>query len=564
MGGAEPDDPSLRHTSTAAAAASTTTPATFFPKRLTDMRANYRFSPLFMNHSNKKEGNDNRPKRSVRISISPDDEEVDSMQVTMLSPINTKSTTKPDSRHSTRTEYSHKEVVDQEGEVGEEEDDNCIYTVGSVEYSVHHAVNSSSSSSCGCTTATTKSDDCDDNPLEEEGKILNHSTRTARTSPVLNNDAHLELVTDAAEAVCSGEGGSKKSVSRMGSFFKKGNTSGGDGGKTTEGNDDSGGNNFGGGGPNDINNYSGDGDKKDNNSNRNNDHRPNSTSPRDATFGPERIQFAKDSTLPIHSGPESQAPTHHPSWTPVPGTEFKVRHGPNYLKNGKKEWSCESLYEVYCVRYYRSAKGTVGGASRIMPLPELVRDNVAAAAAAAAAGGSDNVTVEENPSTPPHHPELFGTKVPDVLVVHFMLPYETPNMFKTKEDGAGGECIYYLKPSQRFLDEISGRIPPTSATKLFVRWCSECEFNAKMRGRFKCMALVRDIDRHNLSLLKSYNGKPVLITESGRVCSGSQGGVRYLEMIANGEFLQCDPRMIDMKIAAIDVVLMSQLHTILS
>ncbi len=32
------------------------------------------------------------------------------------------------------------------------------------------------------------------------------------------------------------------------------------------------------------------------------------------------------------------------------------------------------------------------------------------------------------------------------------------------------------------------------------------------------MSLVWDIERHNLSLLKSYNGKPVLITESGRVC----------------------------------------------
>jgi len=485
------------------------------------------------------EGTDDttKPKRSMRLSISPDEDEGDSMQVMLVegSPIkNTKNstTTATKSMKNAISKYVNAVAGKEEVDVNEEEEDNCIYTVGSVEYSVYHASTSSSSSTV--TTSCATSD----------------TTATAATTAALlpeldteaTNSSIAEVENAVVEASSSGEGGNnKKSVSRMGSFFKKsGNTSGGGGGGNTEGNgynDSSGG---GGGGSNDMNNHSGDG-----HNNRPNKSNSNSTSPRDATFTPERVQFAIDSTLPLHSGPESLAPTSHPSWTPVPGTEFKVRHGPNYLKTGRKENSCESLYEVYCVRYFRSAKGTVGGASRIMPLPELVssaeNNNIAAG------DGGEGVTVEENigintktveggsPPTPPHHPELFGTKVPDVLVVHFLLPYETPNMFKTKEDGAGGECIYYLKPSQRFLDEISGRRPATPATKLFVRWCSECEFNAKMRGRFKCMALVRDIDRHNLSLLKSYQGKPVLITESGRVFSGVQGGVRYLEMIANGE-----------------------------
>jgi hypothetical protein len=133
------------------------------------------------------------------------------------------------------------------------------------------------------------------------------------------------------------------------------------------------------------------------------------------------------------------------------------------------------------------------------------------------------------------HLELKGTKIPDVLVVHFMLPYEPPNMFKQKDDGQGGECVYYLRPSQRFLDEVAGRTPSTAATQLFIRWCNECHSNPDMRARFKCMALVRDIEKHNFGLLKSYNGKPVLITESGRVCSGYHGDTRYLEMTANGK-----------------------------
>jgi len=231
----------------------------------------------------------------------------------------------------------------------------------------------------------------------------------------------------------------------------------------------------------------------------------------------------------------------------VDGTEFKVRRGPNYPKHGRKENSAESLYEVYCVRYFRSGRRTVGGATRIMPLPEMGDpvggggggDNganttgEAGETAADSAGGADGVQSGDAVSGGKRHPELEGTQIPDVLVVHFMLPYEPPNMFKQKNDGPGGECVYYLRPSRRFLDELSGKIPQTPATTLFARWCGECESNLAMRSRFKCMALVRDMDRHSLGLLKNYNGKPVLITESGRACSGFHGDVRYLEMTAN-------------------------------
>lgn len=306
--------------------------------------------------------------------------------------------------------------------------------------------------------------------------------------------------------------------------------------------------------------------------NNNNPLCPSSTT----IFNKERIEFAQKSTLPIHTGSESSAPTSHPSWTPVDGTEFKVRTGPNYPKNGQKIHSGRSLYEVYAVRFYQSEKRTLGGATCIMPLPEMtpprtvkvddqqrmdqstvLRGNPFKPLASTARSSVDssllaelnesvgNVTLGENakdydvdndgmlPGGNKSHPEFKDTKIPDVLVVHFFLPYEPPNMFKQKDDGKGGECVYYLRPSQRFLDEVSGKIPPTPATKLFIKWCNECESDFKMRSRFKCMALVRDIEKHNMGLLKSYNGKPVLITESGRVNSGYHGDIRYLEMSAN-------------------------------
>ena len=73
----------------------------------------------------------------------------------------------------------------------------------------------------------------------------------------------------------------------------------------------------------------------------------------------------------------------------------------------------------------------------------------------------------------------------------------------------------------------------TAATSLFMKWCKTADFDSAMRSRFKCMALVRNLDAHNLAWIKPYNGKPVLITESGTFRRGLQDGVRFAEMSAN-------------------------------
>ena len=434
---------------------------------------------------------------------------------------------------------------------------DCLYTVGSSEYLVRDNNNNDNINvtinNAGTADATKK--------IIHDGEDEDNAAKTSRSASL--------------EAIAGGDGGgNEKKKSRMGSIFKKSGKKGGGGGKEEQGGSNNNNNNNNDKNDGDQNGQEKNeddnaGDKKDDDkddddkeTNKNNIERRFSSA---VSFTNDRIQFASESTLPLHAGSESTAPTDTPSWTPVSGTEFKVRVGPNYPKTGKKENSCPSLYEVYCVRYFRSGKRTVGGATRIMPLPGMMddmgssrssmnnvcntEDNGADDTATKSEEGEEedgdgdmkDTTAADGTSVSggKHHPELNGTKVPDVLVVHFMLPYEPPNMFKQKDDGPGGECVYYLKPSQRFLDEVSGRVPPTPATTLFVKWCAECESDFKMRSRFKCMALVRDIDKHNFGLLKSYNGKPVLITESGRVASGYHGDVRYLEMTANGKFDLC-------------------------
>ena len=374
-----------------------------------------------------------------------------------------------------------------------------------------------------------------------------------------------------------GGGRVRTNSSKMSNFAKRfSNSSASSSGSDNRQNGSSSSNDSGGGGGRDnnrhqnrdINNGNGgsNGGSGDGNNNNNDDKKKSSSSssksnPSSPNYSPERIQFANDCTLPRHSGSESTAPINTPSWTPVSGTQFKVRAGPNYAKTGNKESSLPSLYEVYNVRYFRSKTRTVSCMADIMPLPLPSSSSSSFTLSPAAAAATTPTTAGVEPQYHHHHnpyPELDGTNIPHVLIVHFTLPYESPSMFTTSDDGYGGECIYYLRPTRRFLDEVVSsssstttstndnsssvqRSRRTPATQLFINWCNTCTNNPSMRGRFKCMAIVRDIDKHNFGpLLRTYNGKPVLITDSGSALSGSSstdaiGGssTRYIELTVN-------------------------------
>eukprot|EP01082_Thalassiosira_pseudonana_P012819 g11167.t1 g11167 contig5:254580-256018(-) len=286
-------------------------------------------------------------KRSMHLSISPDDDS-ESMQVMLM-------------------ENDNNEGEEKSCGGNECKDDDCIYTVGSVDY------------------------------LSKLGGFLGRGKKggdkKSNEDSTSNNNNDGGKEDDAAGNSSNGDSG------------EQGGREGGD-------KDD------------DNHNNNDESDKK--------DKRDNTSFDPLAYFGPHRTKFAQESTLHLHSGPESTAPTTHPSWTPVDGTEFKVRTGPNYPRLGKKDNSKPSLYEVYSVRFFRSGKRTVGGATRIMPLPEMVEgvvDGVNSDAEGTEKGTKESKLLSGGNSS---HLELKGTKIPDVLVVHFMLPYEPPNMFKQK------------------------------------------------------------------------------------------------------------------------------------
>jgi len=220
---------------------------------------------------------------------------------------------------------------------------------------------------------------------------------------------------------------------------------------------------------------------------------------------------------------KTNEPVPSPSWSPITASKFQVRAGPNYKKNKRKASSMEALYEPFHVRMFTSKKGT-NHICNILPMP-----------APEATDGFPSRTLfgDKTPEVDTAVPDVLDTAVPDVLVLHVRMPKDPPSMFNATEDGRGQEMAIYLKPSERFVNEVTGCVPMTAATSLFVKWCKTADFDSAMRSRFKCMALVRNLDAHNLAWIKPYNGKPVLITESGTFRKGFQDGVRFAEMSAN-------------------------------
>lgn len=227
-------------------------------------------------------------------------------------------------------------------------------------------------------------------------------------------------------------------------------------------------------------------------------------------------------------------------WSPNSGTVFHVRQGPNYRRRKIKDYSTESMYEIIdCIAFRTDECTTPLTMVNMLPLP----------------------TFFENKGDCPQEPlsspflSLRDERLPQILIVHFQLPYEEPSLFHKKIDGKGAEVVFYLAPSQSFVNESNqnllkqGDYNPMSkfsdnsqvenvlpSTELFTEWCDNCDKIFQWRSRFKCLATVRDVEKlgNVASLIKPYNGKPVLVTESGSVKKGvTKNSLRYLEMSAN-------------------------------
>ena len=180
---------------------------------------------------------------------------------------------------------------------------------------------------------------------------------------------------------------------------------------------------------------------------------------------------------------------------------FRTRIGPNYSKHRKKESSGPALYEVYNIRVFRTNQSFEQVAEQL-PKPTAP---------------AEVAEVE----LPPH--------VPRFLYVTWNFPIGSPSFAKTPTSGPTFLLvfIFVVKASTalqlRSTSELANASP---AVKLFDSWCRDVlvngKENAEVKGRFKAIAGLYNLDEVNLSsLVKSYNAKPVLIKKTGSVTRGA-------------------------------------------
>jgi len=215
-----------------------------------------------------------------------------------------------------------------------------------------------------------------------------------------------------------------------------------------------------------------------------------------------------------------------PSWSKINGTRFSVRQ-PNYSTVKIKGTSAESLYECIGCCAFRSEL-RVGlmdssSSSSILPLPAEFSDG--------------------------DLPQLDDDRLPQMLIVHYQIPSESPSMFCKTEDGKGGSIAFYFIPSKSFCERSNAifnekqakkKTTPydgddgdddddddvdddniTNAIKLFTEFCDKSEDSSSWRSLFKIIADVKDWEKYNPpSFISKLNGKPLLVRKSAEVCRG--------------------------------------------
>lgn len=206
------------------------------------------------------------------------------------------------------------------------------------------------------------------------------------------------------------------------------------------------------------------------------------------------------------SGPDSIRTEPH-SYGSVDASTFRLRVGPNYKKNKRKEPSGPALCDLVTMDLLFGSR----------PLRRV----------------SDRFELPDVPGVT--DADTGHGHIPPVIVVNTWLPGEEPSMFGGGRGGDGGGDTYSIPLvfalSRDTLDQLQDLDTASPAVRLFSEWCRRAEDEADFRGRFKCMGMIEDVESSGVpQFIAGYNGKPALVTKSGTF---TRHGGRYIEFTIN-------------------------------
>ncbi len=180
------------------------------------------------------------------------------------------------------------------------------------------------------------------------------------------------------------------------------------------------------------------------------------------------------------------------TWGPSEHERFNIRIGPNYPKNGNKSASFPFLYDPIGVDVLRS---------------DSILCNIA-----------PNMIF---PPLPDCYDSACG--LPALLVINTQLPLAMPSIFASAESDPGWSVVGYYQIRPEAVAWALNRgadAPPAIAVmkRLLERGFSDRSL------AFKAIGMIHDLEEQQLpmmSLLRKYNGKPVLVTASAKLNFGS-------------------------------------------
>ncbi|EWM28001.1 protein of unknown function DUF1336 [Nannochloropsis gaditana] len=223
----------------------------------------------------------------------------------------------------------------------------------------------------------------------------------------------------------------------------------------------------------------------------------------------------------ISSYPPALALPRH-SWGHTSASSFRVRSR-HYKRAKKKEPSLEAFYKLVSFDLIKASVGCVNHVGRLMDL-EKVR------------------------------PARSFPGLPPLFIVNTQLPDGEPAMFNASDNGPGRSAIFVFALKESTVDMLEAHadspsaavrerkgkdhreafsVPP--ALQLLQEYFRRAPHDPDVRGRLKVIASCANMDALHLpSFISNYNGKPVLITKSGRLHQGisSSNGedLLYIEM----------------------------------
>mmetsp|Transcript_18904 Transcript_18904/g.48327 ORF Transcript_18904/g.48327 Transcript_18904/m.48327 type:complete len:377 (+) Transcript_18904:57-1187(+) len=175
-------------------------------------------------------------------------------------------------------------------------------------------------------------------------------------------------------------------------------------------------------------------------------------------------------------------------WTTMEADQFKVRHGPDYRRNGIKKPSAPAMGEVVAVDVLRTER-------KIFDLLSLNH-------------------IELPPAT-----EGWNEVYPEFLVINQMLPVHFNNSLFTnaRTDVETFNLIVYVRLKPNLAPDWKSDQDPRNAEELLKRFLLRADQDPAVAHCFKEIGVVRNLEElsHRMpsalfSLMKKFNGKPVL------------------------------------------------------